>query len=533
MKQMAKQKQKVAELEQHKRNLESALNKSGELLPEEPSSEQKTEPTQIETKLQAVNAELAAERAEAEKITEEYNQLSEEVAEFQGRLDDLKELNDRLTSDNQSQLEAAKATTKEIEEVREKMELEAAERAQLEQQLMQTKEDIIETASKKSMASLHSQAVKEEPIRSEPEVIPMADEAVVAISSDIAPAQAIAVAVEETAVSVSLPLAEETAPQNLPTEQISKPVEETLAVSEPVPIDAPKTNVSSFENVVQPAKVEQPDAGLLSAQAAEAEDVASSLADEVMKAASALGALGVAAAIKKSSSSVPVMEESKAADAAPTQETKAEPSFADEFKFIMDASLGEAAAVEAGKPTEPVRAEAALNESQTRVVAAEQQIEPEWKPVKSDSEQTDAQVVAEPVVKPSAFAKKKQEEPEEEAVPIVEEVKPVEPEMSSEQRARRTQLEMEMELLALKKRLQAEQKEKARLQKLNSAMKAEKANVEVSGTVPDWVKKINVYASNSKTLRVKIGKAQKARPDDLSFTYAFSFILLIHSHYMC
>ncbi len=90
------------------------------------------------------------------------------------------------------------------------------------------------------------------------------------------------------------------------------------------------------------------------------------------------------------------------------------------------------------------------------------------------------------------------------------------------QAKRRTQLEMELDLLALKKRLQAEQQEKTRLLKLSKDIQKEKRRVlEGAGdqvAVPDWIKKLNVYAVKSKTLRVKIGNAQRQDPDKLTFT---------------
>jgi hypothetical protein len=95
-------------------------------------------------------------------------------------------------------------------------------------------------------------------------------------------------------------------------------------------------------------------------------------------------------------------------------------------------------------------------------------------------------------------------------------------------------LDMEMELLALRKRLEGEKKEKDKLMNLTHSIEAEKARLAMgnAGAIPDWIKKINIQASNSKTLRVKIANNQKQNPDNLSFRCVKMKLLLFALFYI-
>lgn len=126
-----------------------------------------------------------------------------------------------------------------------------------------------------------------------------------------------------------------------------------------------------------------------------------------------------------------------------------------------------------------------------------------------------------------AEAVEEPKEQESEAVAVVEkaETKPL-PEIATElDESRRTQLEMEIELLALKKRLQAEMRERLNLEKLSESVSQEKQKLvqNTDSRVPEWIKKINIYAAQSKELRVKINESQRANPDKLSFTEKMLF----------
>jgi hypothetical protein len=81
---------------------------------------------------------------------------------------------------------------------------------------------------------------------------------------------------------------------------------------------------------------------------------------------------------------------------------------------------------------------------------------------------------------------------------------------------RKTKYEMEIELLMLKKRIEAERTERERLERLKSSIETFRDGDRV-GALPDWIKKIEEVAANSKTLRIKIGRKQAQNPDELSF----------------
>lgn len=127
---------------------------------------------------------------------------------------------------------------------------------------------------------------------------------------------------------------------------------------------------------------------------------------------------------------------------------------------------------------------------------------------------------------PEAVDVEKTEEKEAEIVAVEKvEGKPL-PEITTElDESRRTQLEMEIELLALKKRLQAEMRERLNLEKLSESVSQEKQKLvqNTDSRVPEWIKKINIYAAQSKELRVKINESQRTNPDKLSFTEKMLF----------
>jgi len=357
--------QKKRKLESEKKDMDTAASKDEAVAPDQQADTSKQVEI-IENKIEQVNAELAVERAEAEKVTKEYLQLSDEIAEFQTRLDDLKLLNDRLTSENQSQLETAKSTAKEIDVLRQELEKTAEERAALEQEVIQIKDQILKSASRKSLASLH-RTPSIEPIRQEAVVVP-----------------------------------------------------------EPVLVQ--KSDETPFETQIS---------------------------DDISTNAPTAVSYG----------------------AEPEKEQYSEES----TKFT----------------TERI------------AIPSTDQV---------SSEELPANQVAE--IKEDAKLPK-----DETSIGIIPQPSKPDVVVSDEQGRRHTQLEMEMELLALKKRLQAEQKEKVRLKNLSSAMREEQGKIEaaVEVMVPDWIKKINQIASASKTLRIKIGKAQKSNPDHLTFTEKMLF----------
>lgn len=83
-------------------------------------------------------------------------------------------------------------------------------------------------------------------------------------------------------------------------------------------------------------------------------------------------------------------------------------------------------------------------------------------------------------------------------------------------RPRMTKYEMEMELLLLKKRLVAEMEERERLGHIKDQMESARG-LGGRGFLPEWIRQTQDVASNSRTLRIKIGRKQAENPDKLSF----------------
>lgn len=90
---------------------------------------------------------------------------------------------------------------------------------------------------------------------------------------------------------------------------------------------------------------------------------------------------------------------------------------------------------------------------------------------------------------------------------------PVDPSLNAP-KVRMTKYEMEMELLVLKKRLEAERAERERLAQLKGQIEGART---ADGLLPDWIRQMEDVASNSLTLRVKIGRKQAENPDRLTF----------------
>eukprot|EP00160_Parvularia_atlantis_P002532 Unigene1209_Nuclearia_a/m.3856 Unigene1209_Nuclearia_a/g.3856 ORF Unigene1209_Nuclearia_a/g.3856 Unigene1209_Nuclearia_a/m.3856 type:complete len:397 (+) Unigene1209_Nuclearia_a:366-1556(+) len=80
---------------------------------------------------------------------------------------------------------------------------------------------------------------------------------------------------------------------------------------------------------------------------------------------------------------------------------------------------------------------------------------------------------------------------------------------------RKTRYDMEIEILMLKKRIEAERAEKERLKYLKDGMDGIAGGG--PGSMPEWLKKLQAVASNSKTLRIQIARKQEKNPDQLSF----------------
>jgi len=80
---------------------------------------------------------------------------------------------------------------------------------------------------------------------------------------------------------------------------------------------------------------------------------------------------------------------------------------------------------------------------------------------------------------------------------------------------RKTRYDMEIEILMLKKRLEAEKAEQERLKYLKDGL----GNIKDGGpgSIPEWLKKLQAVASNSKTLRMQIARKQEKNPDQMSF----------------
>lgn len=93
------------------------------------------------------------------------------------------------------------------------------------------------------------------------------------------------------------------------------------------------------------------------------------------------------------------------------------------------------------------------------------------------------------------------------------ELPPVEP-LAAPSGRRKTRYDMELEVLMLKKRLN---KEKEESQKLGYLKRAAEIGPNGAGGIPDWLRQLQLVATNSTTVRVKIRQKQRVNPDMLSF----------------
>ncbi|RKO85778.1 hypothetical protein BDK51DRAFT_47614 [Blyttiomyces helicus] len=135
---------KVLELEAEKMRLEQEIglihdrNESGEIGDGDAQAE-----AELEEELAIVTGKLELERLEAEQVAQEHARLKADIADFQARLEELKALNERLNHENMHLMEAAQATNQELGEVRNMIEVEAAQRAALEAYIVQLKQEVL------------------------------------------------------------------------------------------------------------------------------------------------------------------------------------------------------------------------------------------------------------------------------------------------------------------------------------------------------------------------------------------------------
>jgi len=142
-KQLEEAEAKVRELENEKVRLESEV----QTMRSRNAAVDVKDNEDLEEELEIVRGKLELEKLEAEQVAQEHSKLKNDIEEFQSRLAELKALNDRLNVENQHQLEAAKATNRELHEVRNMLEIEEAQRSALESYIMQLKNEVLAMVS--------------------------------------------------------------------------------------------------------------------------------------------------------------------------------------------------------------------------------------------------------------------------------------------------------------------------------------------------------------------------------------------------
>ena len=142
---------KISVLEEEKQRLEEAvvaMKRRASIVP----SEQERE-VELQNELLSIKEKLTTEKLEAETTAQEHSKLKLDISQFQARLADLRELNERLNVENQNQLEAAKATANELKDVREALETEAQQRTSLEAYVLQLKNEVMGLVAKQMTPS--------------------------------------------------------------------------------------------------------------------------------------------------------------------------------------------------------------------------------------------------------------------------------------------------------------------------------------------------------------------------------------------
>jgi chromosome segregation ATPase len=98
----------------------------------------------LKEELELINSQIAREMMEVKQVEDAHDSMVAEINEFQSRLSELKGVNARLADDKGQTRQAAVENTSNLAEMRNMIELEAAQRNALESYIKQLKAEVIQ-----------------------------------------------------------------------------------------------------------------------------------------------------------------------------------------------------------------------------------------------------------------------------------------------------------------------------------------------------------------------------------------------------
>jgi chromosome segregation ATPase len=139
---------KVNLLVKEKERLEAEIEEVAESMADPENHEQIEELEQHEEalkgELELINSHIERELAEVEQVKSAHDHMLAEIAEFQTRLQELKNVNQRLEHDNDQTAQATASHRGNLDEIRNQIELEAAQRNALESYIKQLKAEVMQ-----------------------------------------------------------------------------------------------------------------------------------------------------------------------------------------------------------------------------------------------------------------------------------------------------------------------------------------------------------------------------------------------------
>lgn len=156
--QMEREKEMKEELDVAQANLEQLIQEKERLeseLAELQNEKEQTEDgdelanleeneAQLTVDLERINERIEEDQAEVDRVAEEFSRLQQEIEEFQNRLTELKDVNDRLEQENKEFMQDATEANTNTEELRNMIEMEAAQRNALESYIKQLKSEVLQ-----------------------------------------------------------------------------------------------------------------------------------------------------------------------------------------------------------------------------------------------------------------------------------------------------------------------------------------------------------------------------------------------------
>lgn len=165
---------KLAELEAEKERIELQISEIQTKQQEEEDGAALQalgdELSNLNGELENINSQISNDRAGYAQKAAEYETLHSEISEFQKRLEELRAVNERLENENRELMQQTQEGNQNLAEMRNMIEMEAAQRAALESYIKQLKNEVLQMYSPEEAEAIKQKEEAEQLARNELEV---------------------------------------------------------------------------------------------------------------------------------------------------------------------------------------------------------------------------------------------------------------------------------------------------------------------------------------------------------------------------